>query len=169
MNKRHVEIGKIYTTFGLKGEVKVYAYEKSLFGNLKGKSVWIEDDSSSLQVKIKNAKPSKKNDFLVSLEGFDNINKSKRIVGKAITVEEGELPPIEEDEYYFYQVIGMEVYDENENYIGEVVDIIQTGSNDVFVVKKGEREEVLVPVIKDYIIKLDKAHSKIKMKKMVWY
>ncbi len=170
MKERHVEIGKIYTTFGLKGDVKVYVYtEDDVFDSFQGKQVWIEDGSSSLKVKLKSAKLSKKKNFLVKLEGFDSVNKSKRIVGKKITVEENELPSVGKDEYYFYQVVGMEVYDEDEKYVGKIEDVIQTGSNDVFVVKSEKGDEVLIPSIKDYVLNLDKAHSKIKIKKMIWY
>jgi 16S rRNA processing protein RimM len=169
MSERHVEIGKIYTTFGLKGDVKVYAYEESVFQALNGKDVWIEDETSSIKVKIESAKLSKKNNFLVKLEGFNNVGKSKRIIGKMITIEEDMLPPTRDDEYYFYQVVGMEVYDEDENYLGKVVDVIQTGSNDVFVVRDNLEKEFLIPSIKDYVLSMDKTHSKIKTKKMVWY
>ena len=169
MSERHVEIGKIYTTFGLKGNVKVYAYEESVFQTLNGRYVWIEDETSSVKVKIESAKLSKKNNFLVKLEGFDSVGKSKRIIGKMITIEEDMLPPTKDDEYYFYQVVGMKVYDEDENYLGKVVDVIQTGSNDVFVVKDDLEEEFLIPSVKDYVLSMDKAHSKIKTKKMVWY
>ncbi len=170
MNERRVEIGKIYTTFGLNGDVKVYTYvEDAVFQTFDGEEIWIGDEDSSLKVKVKSAKLSKKKNFLVKLEGFDSVGKSKRIVGKTITIEESKLPAVKEDEYYFYQVIGMKVYDEDGNYLGKIADVIQTGSNDVFVVKNENGEELMIPSIKDYILKLDKEHSELKIRKMVWY
>ncbi len=165
-----VEIGKIYTTFGLNGEVKIYAYtEEKVFCSFDGKDVWIESGSSlPIKVKMNKVRPSKKRSFLVKLEGFDSLNQSKRVVGRTVSVEKSSLPPSKEGEYYFYEIIGMKVFDENDTYVGEVSDVIQTGANDVFVVKN-EESEILVPAVKDYILKLDKANSKLKIRRLVWY
>ncbi len=165
-----VEIGKIYTTFGLKGDVKVYPYtEKEIFSKFNGKDVWIENSSSfPLKVKMSQVRFSNKKSFLVKLEGFDTVGKAKRIVGKNLTVPKSSLPPSKDGEYYFYEVIGMEVYDEENVYIGKVSDVIQTGANDVFVVKDSDIE-MLVPVVEDYILELDKEDSRLKIRRLVWY
>ncbi len=168
MGRRLIEIGKIFTTFGLNGEVKIYPYtDGETFETFEGKDVWVDGGELSISVKVENVKHSGKN-YLVKLNGFDTLNKSKRIVGKFLCVEEKELPKIKEDEYYLYQIIGTEVYDENDEFLGRVKDVIQTGANDVFVVKDGE-EELLVPSVKDYILSLDLENSRMIVKKMVWY
>lgn len=168
MGKHLIEIGKIFTTFGLNGEVKIYPYaDREIFEAFEGKDVWIDNGDLSISVKIKNVKRSGKS-YLVKLKDFNTLNKSKRIVGKFLCVEEEKLPAIKKDEYYFYQIIGVEVYDENDEFLGKVKDVIQTGANDVFVVKNGEKE-MLVPSVKDYVLNLDLENSRMIVKKMVWY
>ncbi len=190
MKSRLVEIGKIFTTFGLKGCVKVYPYsDAQIFESFKGKAIWIDDEQAHIEVKMKDVKPANKKNYLVELEGFDTIEKSKRIVGKTICIEEKELPPVRNDEYYFFQVIGMEVYDESNNLIGVVEDVIQTGANDVFVVEsnafrekaqiislknfdsrhQSQSEEILIPSVKDYVLKMDLKNSRMTVRRMEWY
>ncbi len=168
MENRLINIGKIFTTFGLNGEVKVYPYaDKKTFESFEGKGVWIDNGELSTLVKVKKLRHSGKI-YLVKLDGFDTLNGSKRIVGKFLCVEEKDLPEIEKEEYYFYQIIGVKVYDENNKFLGRVKDVIQTGANDVFVVKNGE-EEMLIPSVKDYILDLNLENSQMVVRKLVWY
>jgi len=168
---KFVEIGKIFTTFGLKGCVKVYPYSDSqTFESFKGKKIWIGNGQMPMSVKMSDVKRANKKSYLVELDGFNTIEKSKRIVGKIISVKEKELPPLGRDEYYFYQVIGMEAYDESNNLIGVVEDVIRTGANDVFVIKIETRdEEILIPSVKDYVLDIDFENSRMVVKMMEWY
>lgn len=168
MEKRLIEIGKIFTTFGLSGEVKIFPYaDREIFEAFEGKDVWIDGGDFSIPVKLKNVKRSGKS-YLVKLKGFDTLNKSKSVVGKFLCVEEKELPTIKKNEYYFYQIIGIKVYDENDEFLGRVKDVIQTGANNVFIVEDGEKE-MLIPSVKDYVLNLDLENSRMIVKKMVWY
>ncbi len=186
MKKEFIEIGKIFTTFGLKGCVKVYPYsDDRTFESFKGKEIWVGTGQILINVKMKDVKRANKKSYLVKLDGFDTIDKSRKIVGKAICVEEKELPPVGNDEYYFYQVIGMRVYDESSNLLGVVKDIIQTGANDVFVVRgessvetslpfsqsrqESQDEEILIPSVKDYVLDMDFENSRMIVKRMEWY
>ncbi len=168
MKKNLIEVGKIFTTFGLDGEVKVYPYtDKETFEAFEGRDIWIYDEEFSISAKVESLKRSGKS-YVVKLNDFDALNKSKRIVGKFLCVEEEKLPTVKENEYYFYQIIGVEVYDENDEFLGKIRDVIQTGANDVFVVEDGEKE-MLIPSVKDHVLSLDIENSKMIVKKMVWY
>lgn len=176
MKNEFVEIGKIFTTFGLKGCVKVYPYsDGQTFESFKGKKIWIGNGQMLVSVKMRNVKRANKKSYLVELDGFDTIDKSRRIVGETICVEEKELPPVGSGEYYFYQVIGMKVYDESGNFLGVVKDVIQTGANDVFVVEtevletKRQDEGFLIPSVKDYVLDMDLENSRMIVKRMEWY
>jgi 16S rRNA processing protein RimM len=110
---------------------------------------------------------SKMNDhYVVKFAGFDSIDKARKISGESIYVEESDLPALKKGEYYFYQIIGSDVYYESGEFVGPVKDIIQTGSNDVLII--GE-EEILIPVIKDYIVNMDIKSKKITVRKLEWF
>ena len=81
------------------------------------------------------------------------------------------MPEIEEDEYYFYQLLGSDVVDENDRPVGQVVDIIETGSSDVLSVfpedydqEQEPEKEIMIPIVQDFIIKLDKKKKLIKVR-----
>ena len=63
--------------------------------------------------------------------------------------------PLGKDEYYIADLIGLKVLREEGSYLGELVDVLQTGANDVYVVKMEDGREILLPVIRDCIKKVD--------------
>jgi 16S rRNA processing protein RimM len=94
------------------------------------------------------------------LAGIVDANLAEPLKGKNVFADESDLPPPEENEFYFRDVIGCEVFLLNGSRIGIVEDIIATGANDVFVVR-GEGKEVLVPVIEDVVKEIDVAARRI--------
>jgi 16S rRNA processing protein RimM len=89
------------------------------------------------------------------------------MMGFQVFVPYDDLPDLDEDEYYIFQLMNSEVYYEDGEYIGVVEDVMETGSNDVIQVK-GE-EEVLIPLIKDYIVDFDLDNKKIVAKRIEYY
>ncbi len=75
--------------------------------------------------------------------------------GNWVLVDPAEFPPLGDDEYYWYEIVGMRVVTEQGVHVGEVGEIFPTGSNDVYVVRKGEKES-LIPAIEDVIISIDR-------------
>ena len=91
-------------------------------------------------------------------EGVEDRDGAAAWVGADIAVPRDALPPAAEDEYYWVDLIGMAVYDTDEQYIGRIVDIIPTGANDVYVVKnktKDENAEILIPAIESVVLEID--------------
>ena len=74
--------------------------------------------------------------------------------GKVVLIDPAELPPLDEDEYYWQDILGMRVVSETGEDMGTVKEIVPTGSNDVYVVWK-EAQEFLIPATKDVIISID--------------
>ncbi len=162
-----VAIGKIFSIFGLDGKVKFYSYvEDRDLVNFLDRDLWVGQNSKKvIKAKI-NFVTKMNNHHIIGLLGFNSAEKAKEITGKMVYVNETELPSLEKDEYYFYQLIDSSVYYEDGSKVGVVKDIIQTGSNDVIVV--GD-DEVLIPVIKDYIVKIDVDKREIVVRKMEWF
>ncbi len=91
---------------------------------------------------------------IVKLENVESIDQAERLVGAPILVEKAALPVLEEGEYYWTDLIGMDVWTERKDRVGKLADIIPTGGTDVFVIKKGEKE-ILVPANDEVIRKVD--------------
>ena len=88
--------------------------------------------------------------IIIKLKGYNSISEAERLKGFEIGIPEEQLWPLAGGEYYYFQIIGLDVYTEEGLYLGEVMDIFPTGSNDVYTVKKG-RKEYLIPAIKEVI------------------
>ncbi|ABR31638.1 ribosome maturation factor RimM [Thermosipho melanesiensis] len=106
--------------------------------------------------------------YIVKFRGIDTLNDAKKFVGSTLYIEKSRLPILSSDEYYFYEVIGMKVYDEKGIFLGNIDEVIQTGSNDVFVINKDTKDEILIPVIKEYVLQIDKKSNKIVVKLPEW-
>jgi 16S rRNA processing protein RimM len=105
--------------------------------------------------------------FVLKLSGLNSIEDAKKMMGFQIYVPYEDLPELGEDEYYMFQLMNSKVYYEDGEYIGVVEDVMETGSNDVIQIK-GE-EEVLIPLIKDYILNFDLNNKKIVAKRIEYY
>jgi 16S rRNA processing protein RimM len=166
-----IPVGRILKTHGLRGELKVLPLTnvEEVFKNLKNVVLYNPKNRGSLQVKVEKVRKLNKF-FLIKLEGFNTINEVERFRNFQILIEKTDLPELKEDEYYFFQLIDCEVFYNDGGYAGKVIDIIETGSNDVLVVKKtGEKDTTLIPVIKGYIEKLDLENKRIIAREIEWY
>lgn len=162
-----IAIGKIFSVFGLDGKVKFHSYvdHESLM-QFVDHDVLIGQNSEKM-IKARMSSVKKSNDhYVVTIDEFNSVDKAQKLSGYTIYVDEKDLPSLKNDEYYFYQLIGSTIYYDDETEVGIVKDIIQTGANDVLVV--GD-DELLIPVIKDYVLKIDIEKRKIFVKKMEWY
>lgn len=156
MNNRiqFLEIGKIVKTHGLNGCVKVISFVQShdLLKSLKkvfikrGKDAPTFFSLKSLQIKGSH--------FYLEMEGIGSIDQAEGLVGYKVLIPAYELPPLLKDEYYWEELIGLEVFTEERCFLGKVERIFPTGSNDVYVCSGGEKE-ILLPAIADVVRKID--------------
>ena len=151
----HLAIGKILKPWGLKGAVKLYSYAESPESFLRISELYVESEDGQVVLSVEDAKQHKKA-VLVKFKGRDRIEDVEGLVGLTLYVDKEELPPLEEGEYYWYQLIGMEVSTDTGKSIGTLEKILDTGSHDVYVVRKGERE-TLIPAVRDVIQEVDVA------------
>jgi 16S rRNA processing protein RimM len=147
-------MGEIVKTRGLRGCLKVLCYveTKNTFSELK--FVYIEQPSGQ-----KNRFELKKIDIsgnilFVELEGIPDVESAQALVGCKLFLPEDMQEKLPEGEYYWRDIIGLDVYSEDDKYIGKIESVFPTGSNDVYVCKALERE-ILLPAIADVIRKID--------------
>ncbi|MBL8101630.1 MAG: 16S rRNA processing protein RimM [Anaerolineales bacterium] len=99
--------------------------------------------------------------LLVSLRGYDTPETVGRFRNQWVYVKAREVPPLPEGQYYKYELIDLDVVDDNGNTLGKLVEILETGANDVYVVRNEAGEEILLPAIPSVILNVDMQAHKI--------
>jgi 16S rRNA processing protein RimM len=150
------EIGKIVKSHGLKGRVKVISYlgtEGDALQSIDEVFLRRQGEQDAAQFKLRDIKIGR-NCFFLDLEGVDNIDAAQPLVGSKVMVPADKMKGLSEGEYYWRDIIGLEVVTEDGHRLGRIDGIFPTGSNDVYVCTGGERE-VLLPAICDVIREID--------------
>ncbi|MCD7033803.1 ribosome maturation factor RimM [Metabacillus sp. GX 13764] len=157
MAEKWFNVGKIVNTHGVRGEVRVvsitdFASERYQ----KGKKLFIFEEKSQnpLEVVIASHRSHKSFDLL-TFEEFHSINEVEHLKGSIIKVPESELQSLQDDEFYFHEIIGCKVLTEDGEEIGTVREILTPGANDVWVVKRNRKKDALIPYIDSIVKKVD--------------
>lgn len=152
-------VGKIVNTHGVKGEMKVMPTTDDPSRFSKFKSVYVERKTMT-SYEVENVR-FHKGCVLLKLKGIDDMTAAELLKGSNIKIDRKDGVPLGKDEYYISDLYGMKVYTEEERFLGELVDIIVTGSNDVYVLKKSDRpKDLLIPAIKQVVKVVDVENKK---------
>jgi 16S rRNA processing protein RimM len=158
---RLVPVGKIVRTHGVRGAVKVYAYGNSLAAQERGGCVYLRKLSGSGQSALTIVSVAPQGRLLLVVFGeLKSLEEAETLIGEELFLPEDKLPLREEGEYYYYQIIGLSVELKDGSGVGTVRSIIETGSNDVYVVESGGKE-VLIPAVEDVICEIDLERGRI--------
>jgi 16S rRNA processing protein RimM len=95
--------------------------------------------------------------LLIKFKGIETPEETARFRNQWVYIKATDAPPLPEGQIYQHELFGIQVVDENENLLGELVEIIETGANDVYVVKNESGKEILLPAIPSVILDLDPA------------
>ena len=149
------EIGKIVNTFGIKGEVKIIPYTDDMGQFKKMEDIYVNNKV----MKIENVR-FHKNAVIIKLEGIDNMNDAENLRNATLEIlrPKKNLPT---NTYYITDLIGLDVYTDENNFLGKVKDIYNTGANDIYIVETSNNKEILLPAIKEVIKKVDIENKKI--------
>ena len=152
---RLIPVGKIARTHGVRGLVKILPYGESLALQGAGEKVFLAGSLKETPetLTIVSAKNQGKI-LLVQFQDLTSVDEAKGIVGREVLLPEDRLPPTQDDEYYHYQLIGLEVVTKRGDRIGVLRGIIETGGNDVYSIDRNGRE-FLVPAIEGVIEDVD--------------
>ncbi len=146
-------IGKIVNTQGIKGEVRVLPTTDDINRFKKLKEVYISRRNDIKLYEIENVRFHKQF-VLLKFKGIDTMNDAELLKNTEIKIPKDLAIPCEEDEYYISDLYGMTVITDEDENIGTIEDIIFTGANDVYVVKK-EDNQILIPAIKQCILNVN--------------
>ncbi len=154
--EQFLRVGVITSTHALAGEVKVFPTTEDPERFLDLEKVCIPDakgETMSLVLEVERVRFFKQF-VILKFKGLDRIEQVQKLVKKDLYVTREDAIPLEEGEYYIADLIGLQVYDEDGTLLGELSDVLQTGANDVYIVKNGDKE-LLIPVIADCILNVD--------------
>ncbi|MBC1793309.1 ribosome maturation factor RimM [Listeria booriae] len=156
-------VGKIVNTHGLMGEVRVisqtdFADERFVPGNEL--FLFAKNSKKPEKLVIKTHRKHKNFDLL-TFEGIVGINNVERMKEGMLKVPESQLGDLEENEFYFHEIIGCEVYTEEGELLGTISEILTPGANDVWVVQQKGEKDKLVPYIADVVTSVNIADKKI--------
>ena len=149
-----LQVGVITQTHGVRGEVKVFPTTDDVNRFKKLKQVILDTGKETMPLEIQSVKFFKQF-VILQFKGIDNINDIEKYKRCSLYVTREHAVPLEEDEYFIADMIGMEVCTEDGNIFGTLKDVIETGANDVYVIESAEHGEVLVPAIKECIRSVD--------------
>lgn len=157
---KYLEIGQIVNTFGIKGMVKVKPFTDNIerFSNLE--KIYIKNKSGQTEYKIQEVKYYK-NMVLVKFEGIENPEQADLLRNSYLIVDRETEEPLEAGRYYIVDMIGLDVFTDDNEYLGKLEDIYNTGSNDIYVVKNELGKQVLLPAIEDVIKNIDMDNKKV--------
>ena len=162
-----LKVGKIVNTHSLKGEVKVISstdFEEERFK--KGSKLLITRGNQLIREVVVQSYRNHKNFLLVKFEGIDSVEEAEKLKNLQLKIDSDEVGELEENEFYFHQIIGCEVFDENDKNLGEIIDILTPGANDVWVIKGENGKEILIPYIEDVVKKIDITSKKVNIEVM---
>lgn len=154
-----LKVGTITTTHGVRGEVKVFPTTDDPERFLDLKRVFLDTGKEMLPLTIKGVKFFK-NLVIVKFGEIDNINDVINYKGMDLLIPREEGAELGDDEYYIADLIGMEVYLEDGTLYGTLKDVMETGANDVYIVKKESGGEILLPAIHECILDVNPEEGK---------
>ena len=156
----YLEIGQIVNTNGLKGLLKVKPFTDDITRFEDLESIYIQKEKDLIEFKIQDVKYAK-NMVLLKLEGIDDIEEAEKYKNLYLKINREDAVELEDNSYFIVDIIGCEVFTDDNTFLGKVVDVFPTGSNDVYTVKTEEGKEVLLPAIEDVIKDVDIKNKKI--------
>lgn len=151
---KYLEIGQIVNTFGIKGMVKVKPFTDDIRRFDRLEKVYIEKQKVKEKYEIEEVKYHKEM-VLIKFKGIDNPEQANLLRNCYLLVNREDEEPLEEGRHYIVDMIGLEVYTEEGDLLGNLEDIYNTGSNDIYVVRDELGKQILLPAIKEVIKSVD--------------
>lgn len=163
MNKKWFNVGKVANTHGIRGELKIIPqtdFPEERF--VKGSRLTLIDqaDKERLPVEVESARLHK-NTYIVKLTAYDDINDVEKYKGWTLKIDEEQLAELDEDEYYYHEIVGCQVVSDEGEELGAVSEILAPGANHVWVVDRPKGKQLLLPVIDDVVLNVDVKNKRI--------
>ena len=149
-SNERIVIGRVGAAHGIRGELRIIPLTDfpERFAALR--EVMVGDEL----LHIESVKPQGKN-FLMRFREYAVREDAQKLTGRHLTVARAEAAPLDEGEYYVFDIVGLTVYDEEDNELGTVENVLRTGSNDVYAVRSEDGREILIPALRKVVRTID--------------
>lgn len=150
------QVGAVTNTHGLRGEVKVFPTTDDPARYHKLKEVILDTGKQQLTLEIERVRFFKQM-AIVKFKGIDTINDVEKYKGAKLYVTRENALELREDEYFVADLVGLRVVTQEGEALGELSSVLQTGANDVYVIRQKNGKDLLIPAIRDCVKKIDPA------------
>ncbi|MBR5421886.1 MAG: 16S rRNA processing protein RimM [Lachnospiraceae bacterium] len=166
MNEKeeYFRVGIITEAHGVRGEVKVFLTTDDV-PHLKKVKEFHSPCKDGMEILHPEGMKQTKDRIILKFREINDRDTAERYRKRELYVDRAHAVPLEEDEYYISDLEGLEVY-EDDRFVGTVKDVLQTGANDVYVIEKTEGGELLLPAIRQCVLKVDVAGGRMDVKVM---
>ncbi len=158
-----VAVGHVVGAHALRGWLRVKPYQPAAPSLIGGRHVLLERDGAWREATVSHAAVHGRGLILLGLDDVPDRSAAEALRGATVLVRRGDLPAIEEDEYYHHEVVGFAVETVDGHAVGVVAGVMSNGLHDVWEVRAGDREH-LIPVVADVVETIDRAGRRIRIR-----
>ena len=156
--ERMIPVGRVLSPRGMVGEVQVEVLSDSPGRFTPGGVLFLRGERRV----IGECSPLARGRLALTLQGVRSRAQAERLRGELLTVPEDMVPPLPDGQYYHFELVDMDVFTGDGEYLGRIIDVLSPGANDVYVVG-GEGRELLIPAIEDVVVEVDVDGRKMKV------
>ncbi|WP_175651177.1 ribosome maturation factor RimM [Pseudomonas sp. Marseille-P9899] len=161
-----IVVGKIFSVHGVRGEVKVYSFTDPIDNLLEFRNWTLRREGVVKQVELVSGRSTQK-DLVAKLKGLDDRDEARLLSGYEICISRSLLPNLTDGDYYWYQLVGLSVINQDGHLFGKVDHLLETGANDVMVVKPCagslDDRERLLPYTEQCVLAIDLAAGEMRV------
>ena len=159
-------IGKFRRPHGVRGEIPLELFSALVDLLAPECTLYIGENHQPLTIQ---ANRWKQELLLLKFLGLDDRTDVEAFTNQLVYVKPDQLPPLDDGEYYYHQMIGLDVENEDGENLGVLTEILQTGANDVFIIINEDGKETLIPDTEEAVLKIDIKAGRMRVAKMKWY
>jgi len=157
-------MGKVGKPHGLRGQVKIHSHASSRDNFFPGRTVYLSRGQEMKEWVIAEVKAQPRS-LLLKFQGLDNRDQAQGLCDYSLYLQEKDLQPLPEGEYYWCQLIGSRVYNDRDVFLGLIAEIFPTPAHDIWVIRGGEKE-ILLPAVEDFILSVNQTQKEIRVREL---
>lgn len=151
-----IVVGEFVGPFGIHGEIKLRPLTDFPERFERTPTIYIGDKHVPYRVEQAH---THKQLVLLRLAGITDVDAAEQLRGEQVWIPSSELTPLQEDQFYLHDVVGLRVQHVNGRPLGVVTDVVSTGASELFVIRDPQGNEVLLPVVKSFVKQIDLAQG----------
>ncbi len=153
-----IAVGRINAAWGLAGHVKVTPLTSNAERLQPGATLYVRGEPRRvLDIVYPSGYPC------VRFEGYSDRTAAEQLSGALIEIDEADLPTLDAGEYYVHDLVGLEVVTTGGEHLGELAEVLRTGANDVYLVRRPGQRDLLLPAIPDVVVEVDVAAGRMRI------